>query len=95
MSESTHEWAPPLLAAMQEGREVAADRPAVAERDGDELRLLTYGELAGHVDAAAAFLRERGVAPGDVVAVWLPNWTETVVWEFALAGLGAGGRSGS
>jgi fatty-acyl-CoA synthase len=90
MPEAAGSWtAPPLLAAMQEGRAVAADRPAVAERDGEALRVITYGELAGHVGAAAAFLRERGVGPGDVVAVWLPNWAETIVWEFALAGLGA------
>jgi acyl-CoA synthetase (AMP-forming)/AMP-acid ligase II len=90
MSEAVSDWsAPPLLAAMQAGRAVAAERPAIAERGEDALRVISYGELAGHVEVAAAFLRERGVEAGDVVAVWLPNWAEAIVWEFALAGLGA------
>ncbi|QGK71004.1 AMP-binding protein [Allosaccharopolyspora coralli] len=34
-------------------------------------------------------LRQRGVGQGDCVAVWLPNWSDTLVWQFAVAALGA------
>ena len=62
------------------------ERVALIERDG--LRL-TFAELSGASAALAHELRVRGVGRGDVVGVWLPNWVETVVWEFALAALGA------
>jgi fatty-acyl-CoA synthase len=74
---------------MQAGREPAPERTALIERGGDGLAGLTYGELAARVEAATRWFAARGVAPGDVVAVWLPNWFELVVCEFALANLGA------
>jgi acyl-CoA synthetase (AMP-forming)/AMP-acid ligase II len=66
-----------------------ADQPALIERDGDRLTTVTFVELSAAIGALSDELAARGVGRGDVVAVWLPNWTETVVWEFALAGLGA------
>ena len=41
------------------------DRPALVADD----RTVTYGELDARVDAGAAALQERGIAPGDRVAV--------------------------
>ena len=52
-----------------------ADRPGWTQR-------LSWAELADRVARAAAALRQRGVGPGDVVAIQLPNW-----WEFAVAAL--------
>ena len=51
-----------------EGR---ADRPAMI--DGLSGRTLRYGELAGMASKFAAALAERGVAKGDVVAIFSPN----------------------
>ncbi len=65
------------------------DKPALIEREADRLASLTFAELSGAVAALSSELRTHGVGRGDVVAVWLPNWSETVVWEFALAALGA------
>jgi acyl-CoA synthetase (AMP-forming)/AMP-acid ligase II len=65
------------------------DQPALIERDGDRLTTVTFAELSAAIGALSDELGARGVGRGDVVAVWLPNWTETVVWEFALAALGA------
>jgi hypothetical protein len=42
--------------------------------DGDRV---TYGLLAERVDRLASSLRERGVGPGDRVAVDQPLWTVT------------------
>lgn len=78
-----------MLAAMQAGAGVDPDAPAVFERRGEGVVTLTHGELAAAAAALAAELRDRGVGAGDVVAVWLPNWHEALVWQFALAGLGA------
>jgi fatty-acyl-CoA synthase len=65
------------------------DAVATLERDGERIRTLTVDQLRSAVVRTAADLDGRGVRPRDVVGVWLPNWTESLVWEFALAALGA------
>jgi acyl-CoA synthetase (AMP-forming)/AMP-acid ligase II len=50
---------------------------------------LTLGSLQRDSVAMAGALAELGVRHGDVVAVQLPNWTETAVAYLALATLGA------
>lgn len=81
---------PPLLEEMQEGLvDPSPGSLAVVERMGEAVLECTYGDLATHVEMTTAWLRGRGVETGDVIAIWLPNWTELVVWQFALANLGA------
>ena len=65
----------------------AAERPAKAAfRDRE--RAVTYGALAQRTAALAGQLAALGLAPGDRVAVWLPNG---VTWiESCLATLRAG-----
>jgi fatty-acyl-CoA synthase len=65
------------------------EQPALIERDGERVRALTFAELGDAVAGLAGELRSRGVGRSDVVGVWLPNWIEAVVWEFALAAVGA------
>jgi acyl-CoA synthetase (AMP-forming)/AMP-acid ligase II len=65
------------------------DLPALFERDGERLTRVTFAELSRAVAALSQELCARGVGRGDVVGVWLPNWIETIVWEFALAARGA------
>lgn len=54
----------------------------------DKSRRLTATELLTLAESLAAALRDRGIAPGDVVLVQLPNWWEAVVaaWGVWLAG---------
>ncbi|GAA5164732.1 AMP-binding protein [Pseudonocardia eucalypti] len=72
----------------------------LAERDPDAVVALdkgpagetipvTRGELWRRTGALAEELRERGVGAGDCVAVWLPNWTDALAWQFAAAARGA------
>ncbi|WP_307873745.1 MULTISPECIES: AMP-binding protein [unclassified Frankia] len=63
----------------------APDRPAVVGPSG----MLTYAGLDAAADAAAGFLAERGVRPGDRVAAALPNDLDIVVAFHAVARLGA------
>lgn len=48
----------------------------------------TYAELAAHAAGLAQSLADRGVAPGSVVSVQLPNWYETTVAAVAIQSLG-------
>jgi cyclohexanecarboxylate-CoA ligase len=50
---------------------------------------VTFGELVACAERVAAGLAALGVAPGDVVAVQLPNWHETVAAYLGIARLGA------
>lgn len=59
-----------------------AQRVAIRYLDhetGEEITSLTYAELVRRARALAAGLRARGVAPGDRVALYLPNCPEVVV----------------
>jgi acyl-CoA synthetase (AMP-forming)/AMP-acid ligase II len=71
-------------------RHAAADPAALAVVDGATGQRLTRGELAAHSAALAAGLRQRGVRPGDLVAVAMPNlaWWPVVamgVWRAGAA----------
>jgi fatty-acyl-CoA synthase len=66
-----------------------AASPAVIERANGTSRTTTYEQLRDDSLRAAAELSAHGVTRGDVVGVWLPNWTEALVLEFALASIGA------
>ncbi len=59
------------------------------EGEDGEVRVLTYAELARHVDGLAALLRDRGIGKGDAVGIFLPMLVETVVAAMAVAKLGA------
>ena len=67
-----------------------ADRPAlIARAEGGPVREVSWAELQRDTAAFAARLRQWGVAPGDRVASYLPNRTETVVAFLACASIGA------
>ncbi|MEV0575016.1 class I adenylate-forming enzyme family protein [Streptomyces sp. NPDC050392] len=58
----------------------------IAVRDGEET--LTFAELYDHALRVANGLRERGIAPGDVVAMHMPNslWYVVVYYGAICAG---------
>jgi fatty-acyl-CoA synthase len=62
-----------------------ADREAVVARD----RRWTYRDLSREVERAARGLLALGVAPGDSVALWLPNRPEWLAVQHACARVGA------
>lgn len=55
----------------------------------DDAGTHSYAEVAADVGRVAAFLRERGVEPGSVVSIQLPNRVEAVVTAVAVQSLGA------
>ena len=96
--EPTHE--PPLADVYVRDRSWGADTlwsafAATAARAGDRTAVvedaarLSFGALATRAEALAGALAALGVAPGDAVALQLPNWWETVVALLATARLGA------
>ncbi|MER7947979.1 long-chain fatty acid--CoA ligase [Streptomyces sp. NPDC096079] len=68
-------------------------RSAAVCPEGTALRLgtdaLTYGALDELADRAAALLHARGVAPGDRVALMLPNSTQFAVLYYGVLRAGA------
>ncbi|MGH9056026.1 MAG: 3-phosphoshikimate 1-carboxyvinyltransferase [Acidimicrobiales bacterium] len=66
------------------------DAPAVVAVDAAAgERVWTWGDLDREADAAATFLLDLGVAPGEPVAFQLPNWGEFVVLALAILRVGA------
>jgi cyclohexanecarboxylate-CoA ligase len=55
----------------------------------DDATSWTWGELARTVERVAYGLKARGVTPGTVISVQLPNWTEFIVVLLAAVRLGA------
>ena len=62
---------------------------ATAVIDCTGTRTASYGRLAADVRRLACHLASRGIRPGDVVSVQLPNWYETVVVDLAVLSAGA------
>jgi len=63
------------------------DPDSVAAIDADVP--VTTRELLRRTLTLRADLAAAGIVPGDCVAVWLPNWSEALSWQFATASLGA------
>jgi fatty-acyl-CoA synthase len=68
----------------------------LADADPDAVLAIDAGvgtvsrrELSDRAAALAAELTGTGVGAGDCVAVWLPNWSDALVWQFAAAAVGA------
>ena len=70
------------------GEQYAADE-AVVDVLGDPPRRVTFTELASMVRRAATGCRERGVEPGDRIAIWGPNTLEWVVAALGAVSAGA------
>ena len=60
------------------------DRPLLQYRD----RRYTYGEFDARTDELAAGFADLGVAPGDVVSVFLPNCIEFLEAWFGIVKAG-------
>lgn len=74
------------------GRIAARDPAAVVVLDkgpAGERIPVTRGELWRRTGALAEELRTRGIGAGDCVAVWMPNWSDALAWQFAVAARGA------
>ncbi len=73
-------------------RNAAANKDNPALVDGLSGDQLTYGQLAAYVDRVAAALAERGIKPGDTVAVFSPN---TIYYPVIFHGIAAAGALSS
>jgi fatty-acyl-CoA synthase len=50
---------------------------------------VSWGQLWRRTLGLARELGGAGIGAGDCVAVWLPNWSDALCWQFASAALGA------
>jgi acyl-coenzyme A synthetase/AMP-(fatty) acid ligase len=75
-----------LVARVRNTSETEPDRVAVVDQGGQ--RQVSYADLQRDVNRACHLLAGLGAQPGDVIAVQLPNWYETVVLDLAVLSLG-------
>lgn len=80
-------WNDDTLPRMVERNANAApNATAVVDRLG--ARRITYRQLDADADRVAGFLASRGVEAGDIVAIQLPNWYETVMIALGIFKIG-------
>lgn len=72
-----------LAVMFAESAAAHSTRPAVRVRADDGWRVLSYAELAASVRRLAARLIDRGLAPGDRVAIFAPNLPEWTLVDLA------------
>ena len=75
----------PVTQMLDESAAAFAGRVALVHGD----KRITYAELRGRVDRLAAALMERGVEPGDRVALVLPNVPAFAIGFLAILRAGA------
>lgn len=66
-----------------------SSRPALLYKQEGEYQTITYGQMMQAVAELAAGLAQRGVKPGDRVAIFSYNRPEWIITDFAVARLGA------
>ncbi len=78
-----------LLAMLR--RRVQLDPAATIAIDAGsaDARFVTGARLWRRVWTLSADLADKGVEHGDCIAVWLPNWSDSLVWQFAAVTRGA------
>jgi fatty-acyl-CoA synthase len=76
------------LVADDPGAVIAIDA-AVAGAEPKAAKPVSRRELRQRVSVVRGALRRADVRAGDCVAVWLPNWSDALVWQFAASALGA------
>lgn len=69
--------------------EADPDAPIALDRVEDGFRAVSRAQLHARARAVQARLAAAGVGPGDCVAVWLPNWSDALSWQFGAAARGA------
>lgn len=67
------------------------NRPVDAVAVRDESTTLTYRELYDRIGSLAAWLSDRGVAPGDTVAIMIASSAELLIIQLATQAVGAVG----
>lgn len=77
------------LLARQLARQPGATAFIEVDPDTAAERTVTLAQFDNLVGRAAGWLQQRGVVPGDTVALWLVNRLDWLVLHFALARLGA------
>src|SRR5262249_45365620 len=65
------------------------DAPILLDANADDARVTDRRALWRRIVTLRRDLEQHGVGDGACVAVWLPNWSDVIVWQFASISLGA------
>lgn len=78
-----------LISLLREQVERDPDAVMLVDAHPDRPVEVTRGAFWRRVGALRDDLAAHGVGPGGCVAVWLPNWSDALAWQFAAAASGA------
>jgi acyl-CoA synthetase (AMP-forming)/AMP-acid ligase II len=78
-----------LLALLEDRVREDPGATIAIDADPEHPIAVSRAELLDRTRALRADLARGGVGAGDCVAVWLPNWSDALCWQFATASLGA------
>ncbi|TYQ09199.1 UNVERIFIED_ORG: fatty-acyl-CoA synthase [Gordonia westfalica J30] len=86
MTLTTH---PTLAGMLADLVHQSPDTPVAMDVADGEVITLTRSELGRRVDQLREELSRIGIRRGQCLAVYLPNWSDALVWQFAASALGA------
>ena len=78
-----------MLALLRTPLAEAPEAPLLIDAGSGGPVVVTRQAFWQRVAGLRAELADHGVAPGACVAIWLPNWSDSLVWQFAAVAAGA------
>lgn len=89
MDSSTDQQPETLLSAVHQLVTQQPGAPMLLDACDTGTTIVTRQQVWNRTVALQQELKRQGVGVDDCVAVWLPNWSDAVVWQVAVASLGA------
>lgn len=78
-----------MIALLKQGLDVDPDAPMLIDAHPRQALVVTRRSFWRRVVALKRELEAAGVHEGDGLGVWLPNWSDSLVWQFAAVALRA------
>ncbi|OWT53932.1 AMP-binding protein [Candidimonas nitroreducens] len=78
-----------MIALLKQGLDNDPEAPMLIDAHPRQARVVTRRAFWRRVVTLKSELEAAGIAEGDCLGVWLPNWSDSLVWQFAAVALRA------